>query len=82
MASTTTKTATTRVRVWDLPVHIFQWCLAIGVIMSRVTGLEGSTTSMEIHVLAGPINRVLIAFRLAWGYSSNSEDDYSDLYWS
>lgn len=57
-----------RVRVWDLPVRAFHWCLAIGVGVSLFTGLEGSAASMEVHIVSGQINLALIAFRLVWGF--------------
>lgn len=60
--------STSPVRVWDLPVRVFHWCLVMGIGVSLATGLEGSETSMQIHLVSGQINLALILFRLAWGF--------------
>jgi cytochrome b len=54
------------VTVWDLPIRLFHWSLAITVIVAVATGLIGGE-AMEWHIQAGYGIVVLVAFRLLWG---------------
>lgn len=53
--------------VWDLPVRLFHWGLAVSVLTALATGLIGED-AMDIHMQAGYATAVLIAFRLLWGF--------------
>lgn len=55
-----------KVRVWDLPLRLFHWGLAICVTMSVITGLEGGN-AMQYHYWSGYTLIALLVFRLAWG---------------
>ncbi|HEY0844980.1 MAG TPA: cytochrome b/b6 domain-containing protein [Noviherbaspirillum sp.] len=60
-----------RVRVWDLPLRLFHWLLAVLVIGSLVTGLFGAELGLraaEWHKLFGYAVLVLLLFRLLWGF--------------
>jgi cytochrome b len=53
--------------VWDLPLRLFHWALALAVAGSFATHWLG-TTAFEWHVRCGYATLVLLAFRLAWGF--------------
>ncbi len=53
-------------RVWDLPVRIFHWALVAGVLASYVTSRIGPEY-FRLHLAAGYLVTVLVAFRLLWG---------------
>lgn len=59
--------ATTRVKLWDLPVRIFHWSLVAAVTAVIVTGKIGGDM-MEWHGRAGLVIVGLVAFRLSWGF--------------
>ncbi|MGB6053657.1 MAG: cytochrome b/b6 domain-containing protein [Burkholderiaceae bacterium] len=53
-------------RVWDLPLRLFHWSLALLVVVSLVTQQIGGN-AMEWHFLSGYAVLALLLFRLAWG---------------
>lgn len=53
-------------RVWDLPVRLFHWTLVAGVLASYVTSRLGPEY-FKLHLAAGYLVTVLVAFRLLWG---------------
>lgn len=55
-----------RVHVWDLPVRLFHWTLAVLAVFSFVTGKIGHGW-MAWHVKSGYAILALLTFRLAWG---------------
>ncbi len=55
-----------KVRVWDLPLRLFHWALALCVTISIVTGLEGGN-AMQYHYWSGYTLIALLVFRLVWG---------------
>lgn len=54
-------------RVWDLPLRLFHWTLAILVVVCFLSGWNGGNW-MTWHGRAGIGSVGLIAFRLAWGF--------------
>lgn len=56
-----------RIRVWDLPIRIFHWSLALAVTVAIVTGKAGGTW-MGIHGKAGLTIVGLVVFRVVWGF--------------
>ena len=54
----------TRILVWDLPVRVFHWLLAICFAGAYVT--SGSERWRDVHATLGYTVGVLIAFRLLW----------------
>jgi cytochrome b len=60
-----------RVAVWDLPVRLFHWALAVLVVFSFVTGKLGGNW-MQWHVKSGCCILALLLFRLAWGVVGSS----------
>ncbi|RZL02714.1 MAG: cytochrome B [Rubrivivax sp.] len=61
------KAATTRIKLWDLPVRVFHWSLVAAVTTVIVTGKIGGDM-MEWHGKAGLAIVGLVAFRLSWGF--------------
>jgi cytochrome b len=53
-------------RIWDLPVRLFHWTLAVLVAVSLITQKIGGN-AMEWHFLSGYAVLALLLFRLAWG---------------
>jgi cytochrome b len=54
-----------RIPVWDVPVRLFHWALAVLVIFSYTTGRIGGGW-LEWHMRSGYAILALLAFRLAW----------------
>ena len=59
--------ATTRIRVWDIPVRLFHWLLVLLVVTLFVTGKLGGNW-LEWHKRAGFSVLGLVAFRILWGF--------------
>jgi cytochrome b len=55
-----------KIRVWDLPVRLFHWTLAVLIVVSIVTQNIGGN-AMEWHFLSGYAVLTLVAFRILWG---------------
>ena len=55
-----------KVRIWDLPLRLFHWALAVCVTVSIVTGLTGGN-AMQFHYWSGYALIALLVFRLVWG---------------
>ena len=53
--------------VWDLPLRIFHWSLALLLVSQLVTASIGGN-AMEYHALGGYAILSLILFRLVWGF--------------
>jgi cytochrome b len=55
-----------RVLVWDLPVRVFHWCLALAFGGAYVLG--ESERWRDVHVALGYAAVALVCFRLVWGF--------------
>ncbi len=55
------------IRVWDLPIRLFHWLLALGIVVSFITVKMGGN-AMELHARAGYCVLTLIIFRIFWGF--------------
>lgn len=53
--------------IWDLPLRLFHWSLAIVVSGAVATALVGGN-AMEWHALLGFATLALLVFRLLWGF--------------
>jgi len=60
-----TTPATSRILVWDLPVRLFHWMLAISFAGAWVTA--DSERWRDIHILLGYTAGGLVALRVVWG---------------
>jgi cytochrome b len=56
----------TEILVWDLPVRVFHWTLALSFALAYLTG-EGDEWR-DLHVASGYTALALVAFRLIWGF--------------
>ncbi|HEY8608783.1 MAG TPA: cytochrome b/b6 domain-containing protein [Noviherbaspirillum sp.] len=56
-----------KVRVWDLPLRLFHWILAILIVVAVVTQNIGGN-ALEWHFRAGYAVLTLLLFRLLWGF--------------
>jgi cytochrome b len=55
-----------RIPLWDAPVRLFHWALAVLVVFSFTTGKVGGSW-LEWHMRSGYAILALLAFRVAWG---------------
>ncbi len=55
-----------RIRVWDLPVRVFHWALALSFGGAYLVG--ESERLRHVHVMFGYTVLGLLAFRLVWGF--------------
>jgi cytochrome b len=53
--------------VWDLPVRLFHWLLALDILGLYLTAQPGTPT-MEWHFRLGYVALGLVAFRIVWGF--------------
>lgn len=54
-----------RLLVWDLPLRLFHWGLAVAVVTNVVTANIGR---MDLHERSGLTVLALVVFRLLWGF--------------
>jgi cytochrome b len=54
-------------RVWDLPLRLFHWSLALLVAFSLYTGINGGFKEMDYHMMSGYGILTLVIFRVIWG---------------
>jgi cytochrome b len=66
-----------KVRVWDLPIRLFHWALAILIATSIITQKIGGN-AMEWHFLSGYAVLALVAFRIVWGLVGTRYARFSD----
>lgn len=52
--------------VWDLPLRLFHWLLAVVIAIAFLSSEEDSALAVW-HIAAGWVAAVLIVFRIAWG---------------
>jgi cytochrome b len=57
---------TKRIVIWDLPIRLFHWSLAVLFACMWFTGKQGGDW-LRIHVLCGEVVIVLLLFRVIWG---------------
>jgi cytochrome b len=56
-----------RIRVWDLPVRLFHWVLAVCIILGIIFVKIGGN-AIEWHAYCGYTALVLVLFRIIWGF--------------
>jgi len=56
-----------KILVWDLPLRLFHWLLALLVVVSVVSANIGGN-AMQIHLLSGYTIFTLVLFRILWGF--------------
>jgi len=65
------------VPVWDLPVRIFHWALALLLVGQVATAWIGGN-ALEYHALGGYAILTLVLFRLAWGFVGGTHARFSN----
>jgi cytochrome b len=63
--------------VWDLPLRVFHWALALLVAAQVGTALVGGN-AMEYHALGGYAILALVIFRVAWGFVGGTHARFAD----
>ena len=66
MTKTHIKSGTKIIRVWDLPVRLFHWLLALMFFISWITAEMGGN-AMGYHMWSGYVILGLLLFRVLWG---------------
>lgn len=69
-------------RVWDMPVRLFHWALAICVGVSWYLGYFRSFDTIDWHFYLGYGIGALVVFRLIWGVVGPGTARLSSLFWS
>jgi cytochrome b len=59
------------IKVWDMPVRIFHWALAVLLVFQVVSGKIGGSM-MPWHVYSGYAVLVLVIFRILWGFAGST----------
>ncbi len=62
------------VKVWDPLVRVFHWSLVTAFFVAYITEDE----LLDLHVFAGYLIAVLLAFRLIWGFVGSRHARFSD----
>lgn len=68
-----------RIKVWDLPLRLFHWSLAVAVIGALVT-INSGAAWIEWHGRFGLAVVGLIAFRLAWGVLGSTHSRFCSFF--
>src|SRR5690606_14884090 len=55
-----------QVRVWDGPLRLFHWLLALSVVFALFTGWQGGSSWIGWHERAGLVIVGLLSFRIVW----------------
>lgn len=66
-----------RVMIWDAPVRLFHWALAICIVVSVASGMTGGN-AMQIHLWSGYTILALVLFRLLWGFVGSTYARFAD----
>lgn len=56
-----------KIRVWDLPIRLFHWALALCVVLGIIFVKIGGN-AMQWHAYCGYIALALVLFRIIWGF--------------
>jgi cytochrome b len=56
-----------KILVWDLPLRLFHWLLALLVVVSVTSATIGGN-AMQFHMLSGYTILALVLFRILWGF--------------
>ncbi len=66
----------TRILVWDVPVRLFHWTLAVLLAVSYFTARAGGDW-MNLHFWSGYAILTLLFFRIAWGFLGSTTARFS-----
>lgn len=65
------------IRVWDVPVRIFHWLVAVLVLSAWITKEVGGN-AMTYHMWIGYTVLALVLFRLIWGFVGSQHARFRD----
>lgn len=68
-------TATTPVKIWDLPTRIFHWTLVLGIGFMWLSAELGGLW-MDWHMQVGIFMLALIIFRIIWGFVGSDTSQF------
>ena len=66
------------VTIWDLPVRLFHWILAILVALNLILGGEDAGWEFTLHVVAGYLIGFLVLYRIVWGLIGTRHARFGD----
>lgn len=69
-------TATTSVKIWDLPTRVFHWTLVFGMGFMWLSAELGGLW-MDWHTKVGEFMLALILFRIIWGFVGSETDRFT-----
>ena len=64
------------VKVWDLPIRVFHWLLAVLV---AVMFVSAELENFDVHIFTGKTIAILLIIRLVWGFVGSSNARLSAL---
>ncbi|BBJ00498.1 cytochrome b561 [Ferrigenium kumadai] len=67
------------IQVWDLPLRMFHWLLALAVAVSIVTGEVGGEL-IDWHGRIGVLILGLLVFRIVWGFVGSTHARFADFF--
>lgn len=67
------------IQVWDLPLRIFHWLLALAVLAAIVTGEIGGNL-IDWHGRIGVLVLGLLIFRIIWGFVGSTHARFSNFF--
>lgn len=79
MLSGSSNAGQTKARVWDVPVRVSHWLLALCVLAAWLTR---DPRLADLHAAAGYCALILVAFRLVWGFAGTRHARFSDFTYS
>ena len=59
------------VKIWDLPIRLFHWCL-VGLLAFLFWSGKTGGNAMEYHLYAGYLVLALVVFRVVWGFAGST----------
>lgn len=75
VVSTSDKSSTRTVKVWDIPIRLFHWLLVLGIIAMWLTA--DVFDRLGLHMAIGYALIGLIVFRLVWGFIGSDTAKFS-----
>ena len=67
------------IQVWDLPLRIFHWLLALSVLAAIVTGELGGNL-IDWHGRIGVLILGLLVFRIIWGFFGTTHSRFANFF--
>ncbi|WP_258186479.1 cytochrome b/b6 domain-containing protein [Cereibacter changlensis] len=66
------------ISVWDLPLRLFHWALAVSVSGAAATGFFGGPEVLQWHIGSGLVAGGLVIARIVWGFTGSTHARFSD----